>query len=1850
MADFRAHSRYCHRNGPITRLFLLTFFFATSLTSLADTSLRAGAYIQDVTAPFESLLLNGGFTERRRGKMNPGDLKARCFVLERGDICIALAVVDSCMIPRDVCDRAKKLVAKATGISPERIVITATHTHSAPSTMDYCLGTMADPAYTEFLPPKIAEGIAKAYAKREPARIGWSQVRAPDFTHCRRWLTRPDKMQRDPFGHITVRAMMHPGYQNPAYIGPASPVDDELSVLSIQTANGQPLAILANFSMHYYGGNRPADYFGLFSDRLAERLKAEGRTPVCAMSQGTSGDLHWMDYSQPSKGANVSQYTDGLVDITAQALQEIQYSSNLPINMDQRTLTLSRRLPDADRLVWADNLLANMKGRRPKNRPEVYAEQARFIHENPTEKLILQTLRIGDLGITTLPNEVYSITGLKLKARSPFDATFNIELANGAAGYIPPPAQHDLGGYTTWPARTAGLEVDAEPKIVETLLSSLEYLADKPRREPAIHHGSYAKAILAESPLAYWRCEAFEGPMLADTSANERPGNIEGVMAYHLPGPQHNAFSGEAVNRAIQFVGGTVSTLVPEAKSVSFWIWNGMRSTVRDNTGDIVQHGSMRLRIGGRADGDASGHLILQQGDRIIKGSTKLALHRWHNLVIARDRNTLNIYLDGDPKPDLQTNVATPVFDSWRFGGILPFEGRIDEVAWFEDTLSGTDAKRLYTTSGMNPPPRAAPPRPKVERRSMEAYIKAIATSKPMAHEVRFEKNVGPDGFNGGRMRTEIEGIGDTYSVAFWFLNRTPNHNRPVTAYLFSRGIDAMKEAEGDHLGIGGTYAAAGRLLVYNGNRSKGLLTGQTVLETDSWHHVAYVREGQRVRVYLNGNPQPEIDGTLPRSYPDHHPQFFFGGRNDNFSNLLGQLDHAALYNRILHPEEIAAQYRTVKLRPVREKDPSKKPQALLPADTLKTIHVPGGYRVELVAAEPLVMDPVAIDWAPDGKLWVAEMADYPSGIKEKPGGRIRLLEDRNNDGEYEHASLFLEGVNYPAGIMSWRNGVLIAAAPDILFAADTNNDGKADIREVLYTGFKQGNQQLRVNGLRWGLDNGVHGANGSHHARYAADVKITAMGSGRSFPLGSLDFRIRPDEGTITALSGPSQFGRVRDDWGNWFGVQNSFPLWHYVLEHRYLSRNPNFFPPDPRQQLRPRNALVFAAARPQKRFHSFNHSGRFTSACSPAMYRDRLLFDDELQHAFTCEPFHHLVQHVILRPEGPSFTAERAEANNALDFFASEDRWCRPVMARTGPDGALWVVDMYRYMIEHPEWLPAAGKAEMKPYERSGSEYGRIYRVVPDDKSLRKIPRLNEASFEELVGALADYNGTVRDLAHRLILERNKPVNTSLLSAMVANHSLAHARLHALCTLDGLDRLDTHLLLAAMQDPHPQIRRHALRLAEARWADAPQLLTAAIRLTEDKDAAVRLQAACSLGESNSAEAGKALARLMIRDAADPYIRAAVFSSARPHFDALAQAALEHGVLLNDMLKLGGHRNQNTLIARLAHPGDDGYQPQQFRALAGWLNQKPESVQFIPHDLFDKARDILTNPEAAVPLRSAAAGLLGRQSARKADDQNRLTTMLETHVSSDIKKAMIKALTRLCGDELPVVLLKGWPNYIPQERTYILDTLLQRTVWTQAYLEAIAREDIAPGNLDAARRQLLLTHKDRTIREAAMRVLKTKSHNQRRKHIESYRNALNLQGNEKRGRAVFDTRCAVCHLPPDGLPMNGPDLRSITDRSKEGLFSAILDPNQAVDASYTGYTITLKNGAALYGRVLFESDHSLTLRLLDGSERQLLRKDIQTLQSSGYSLMPEGLEVGMSHQDLADLIRFVQTFTQDNR
>ena len=693
-----------------------------------STLFRAGACAVDVGPVSFPVVVNGGFLQNHASKIND-PIKAKCVVLDDGTTRLAIVVVDICMMPRELLDKAKALAQKITGIPSEQILISATHTHSAPAAMG-ALGSPADENYVRVLPSLIAESIERAARNLELARIGWSTIDDHAHTFCRRFIRRPDKILDDPFGGRTVRANMHPGYQNPDVIGPSGPVDPQLIVLSVQSRSGKPIAVLANYSMHYYGAEPvSADYFGRFATALTKEINAQAVDPpfVGIMSQGTSGDQMWMDYGGPKMDPGLDVYAADVARVAHRAYRSITYHDWVPLAMAETTLVLSRRVPDPKRLAWATAIIKRMtapddakdKTLVPKNQTEVYAKEAVFLHEEPRRELKIQAIRIGEMGLTAIPNEVFAITGLKLKMQSPFDTTMNIELANGSEGYIPPPEQHLLGGYTTWPARTAGLEVEAEPRIVATVLTLLEQVAGKPRRGYRESHGRYAETILASRPFAYWRLDDIEGPSAIDSSKNGRNATYEGGVALYLPGATAPGLStGKSINRAAHFAGGRLRARLnsaADAYSVELWFWNGLPNNVRPITGHLLSFGvegaksppGGDISIGGT--NVAAGRLVLSRGGATpmaFTGKTDIVPKTWHHLALVNERGRVSIYIDGKSEPEISCQVESvpksrleSLFVGGRDDGLASFEGKIDEVALFDRALSVAELARHFEAS-----------------------------------------------------------------------------------------------------------------------------------------------------------------------------------------------------------------------------------------------------------------------------------------------------------------------------------------------------------------------------------------------------------------------------------------------------------------------------------------------------------------------------------------------------------------------------------------------------------------------------------------------------------------------------------------------------------------------------------------------------------------------------------------------------------------------------------------------------------------------------------------------------------------------------------------------------------------------------------------------------------------------------------------------------------------------------------------------------------------------------------------------------------------------------------------------
>ena len=421
-----------------------------------------------------------------------------------------------------------------------------------------------------------------------------------------------------------------------------------------------------------------------------------------------------MDYGAPKRDLSLGTYADSVTRSALAAYRKITFRNDLTLATAETTLTLNRRVPGPARLEWARPIVAAMGDRPPKTIPEVYAREAILMHEQPVRELKLQAIRVGDLGITAIPNEVYALTGLKIKARSPLPATFNIELANGSEGYIPPPEQHALGGYTTWPARTAALEVQAEPRIVEALLALLERVAGRPRRAGSAESNPYQQAVMASRPSAYYRLEEMDGRTARDSSGHSRDALIEGGAALFLPGVELAGTPGHPFqNHAVHLAGGRllVRNHGGEAgrapNSVELWFWNGLPNDARAVTGDLVGLGAngVRLAIGGTKVG--TGKLLMSSGDSsrpMAPGAKELLPKTWYHVVLVNSHGKVVCFLDGRREVEVEVKPeAAPRTSDLSIGGdevATRLEGKVDEVALFDRALSENEVVAHFKAAG----------------------------------------------------------------------------------------------------------------------------------------------------------------------------------------------------------------------------------------------------------------------------------------------------------------------------------------------------------------------------------------------------------------------------------------------------------------------------------------------------------------------------------------------------------------------------------------------------------------------------------------------------------------------------------------------------------------------------------------------------------------------------------------------------------------------------------------------------------------------------------------------------------------------------------------------------------------------------------------------------------------------------------------------------------------------------------------------------------------------------------------------------------------------------------------------
>ena len=556
-------------------------------------------------------------------------------------------------------------------------------------------------------------------------------------------------------------------------------------------------------------------------------------------------------------------------------------------------------------------------------------------------------------------------------------------------------------------------------------------------------------------------------------------------------------------------------------------------------------------------------------------------------------------------------------------------------------------------------------------------------------------------------------------------------------------------------------------------------------------------------------------------------------------------------------------------------------------ADSLKALHLKPGFTATLAAAEPLVQDPVFVDWDARGRMWVVEMGDYPfaPGEKTKDGlvgqdkvsdlqmGRVKILEDTDGDHVYDKATLFLDGLRHPTGLAPWKNGVFIANIPDIIYAEDTDGDGVCDKRETWFTGFTAGNPQHLVNGFCWGLDGWFYGANGD------SGGDIDCVKTGTKVALGTNDFRFNPITGVFEIEAGRTQYGRWRDDWGNWFGNNNSILGWNYWLPLRDLARNPDLAVRSTREVIN-NDKRIFPVSPPMRRYNWASAVNTLTSGCNAMPFRDATFGSAATNALFICEPANNLVTRQVLNYQTMPITSHRHGEDAESDFIASEDNWTRPTMARTGPDGALYVVDMYRLVLEHPEWIPAEIAHGLNL--RAGEDRGRIYRIVPKDASL------HEGIGTDWVAALQSPNGWIRDTAQRLIIEKGDRSQVAEIGKIAESAAQsAQVRIQALWTLQGLAELKDEVLSIALKDKHPHLRAQAIELAKARADLAPQL----VGLLADEHPALRRALALAAGDMVEPERTVLVKGLMNQPDVSPSLIIATLTSAKEVVPTLTPA-----------------------------------------------------------------------------------------------------------------------------------------------------------------------------------------------------------------------------------------------------------------------------------------------------------------------------------------------------------------------
>ena len=950
-------------------------------------------------------------------------------------------------------------------------------------------------------------------------------------------------------------------------------------------------------------------------------------------------------------------------------------------------------------------------------------------------------------------------------------------------------------------------------------------------------------------------------------------------------------------------------------------------------------------------------------------------------------------------------------------------------------------------------------------------------------------------------------------------------------------------------------------------------------------------------------------------------------------------------------------------------------------------------FKMELVASEPLIFDPVDMKFDAMGRAFVLEMPGYPFS---KDASRIIFLIDENKDGQYDKRTVFAEGLGVASSFMPYKGGFLVAAPPDLIWLKDTNGDNKADEQKAIMSGFEVGNLQHNYNGLTYGLDNWIYAANGGNNG-----IPFFSETPDKPLNLRGQDFRFRIESQTLERVGESSGgFELAFDNWGNMYETHNLEHVSQLVFSGHYIDG----LPVEPKHPLtvisdHEENGLsrIYPIGEQETRVNHPEQSGYFSGSCGITFYGGNAFPAGFNNHLFVCDVVLNLIHLDVLSPNKAAFKTSRMREK--ADFIASSDRSFRPVNMTTGPDGALYLMDMHRAVIEHPEWIPDEMEKDLDL--KAGMDKGRIYKITSKNNWTSANPKLNLNNPPSLVEALSDKNQWTRMTAQRLMVESGDKKYIPLLEKLITNSKNPLAQLHALWTLDGLGSLKKEYLTKVFTNQEAGIKVNALKIAELQLNENPDLIPAIIHLTDDTNAQVRLQAALALSRindknytANQAEIAAGLSKILVQNDADIWTAMAVASAAQKQALVFAQNLLANNISPNEfqqavlltIARLLGKENNTDATQKMlvALSNNSTINPSQKSAIidalaTGWKTTKvanKNNVVLIPNLVkieVDKHPSIIlacgnlrqamqlpistaSKQQIAIALKEvkdASFPLEKRmnllQLIELEDFKNRSTvlyTLLDNREPLALQEETLWQLWRSNSPAVAPKLVELWPTLGPGARKKASDILLYKSFNHEVLLSALEAGKINMGemNFDLERRRTLLWWSDTDeVKRRAEALFSDAGVVTRKEAIEKMRPALALRGNITKGKEQYINLCSQCHQYGDIGKNVGPVLTEINRKSKESLLYDILDPNAAADTKYINHQAKTKDGNIYTGIIAQESDTEIVLKSLGGQETTIAKSDIEQLSSLGISMMPEGQEANMSAQDMADLLAFLQ-------